>query len=152
MCYKGNGIRALRGNGLAKAIEVKDGEMAVQSMDSRTVLKWLAVIASAIWISVTIYQEFIEIDPTQYGFRSPEVEARMKACGGSFQQRYECKEAVIIAKGHDSFVIWMEKVALILGPPIVVAILIGRVGRERREPVDSHTARRTTPVARRRSR
>lgn len=68
--------------------------------------------------------QFFDVDPNQYGFRSPEIEQKMKNCAGSFEQRYKCKEALIIEKGHDSFMIWIAKMALVFGPP---AILLGLV-------------------------
>jgi hypothetical protein len=127
--------------------------MAAQAIDTRTVLKWIAVVASLIWISVTFYQEFLDVDPDQYGFRSADVEARMKSCGGSFQQRYECKEAIIIAKGHDSFLLWVEKATLVLAPPLVLAFLLNRTGRGKPAgSVHDHAVRRPTPVSKRRVR
>lgn len=128
--------------------------MAVQSGTGRSTLKWIAVTASIIWMSLTFYQEFLDADPDQYGFRSADVETQMKACGGTFQQRYDCKEAIIIAKGHASFLIWTQKTALILLPPIILALLVGRMGRQRpHDPLRSHLASRpTTPLQKRRMR
>ncbi len=128
--------------------------MAAQTMNGRMLLKWIALAACVIWIAVTFYQEFLDVDPDQYGFRSSEVESRMKACGGSFQQRYDCKEAIIIAKGHDSFLLWVEKSALVLGPPLILAFLLNRTGRGRPSgTLQDHIARRpTTPLSKRRVR
>jgi hypothetical protein len=128
--------------------------MTAQTMNTRMVLKWIAIVASVIWIAVTFYQEFLDVDPDQYGFRSAEVEARMKSCGGSFQQRYDCKEAIIIAKGHDSFLLWVEKAALVLGPPLILAFLLNRTGQDKPHgSVHDHIARRpTTPLSKRRVR
>lgn len=129
--------------------------MVAQTVNRRrTVLKWIAGLASIIWIALTFYQEFLDVDPNQYGFRSPDVEARMKTCNGSFQQRYDCKEAIIIAKGYASFLVWGEKTALILLPPLLLAFLISWSGRNRQHTsVRSHLARRPTiPLDRRRAR
>ncbi len=125
---------------------------AVRGVDTYKAIRWVAVLASTVWICLTIYQEFIDVDPTQYGFKSAEVEARLKSCAGSFQQRYDCKEAVIIAKGHESFLIWIEKVALILGPPIIVAALLNRLGRESPAKEDDNYTKLPPPVSKRRVR
>lgn len=122
-------------------------------MTTRSVLKWIASVASVIWIGATLYQEFLDIDPTEFGFRSAEVEARMKACGGSFQQRYECKEEIIIAKGHESFLVWVEKATFILAPPVILALLFNRNGREK-FPLSEHdkVIGRTSSISKRRVR
>jgi hypothetical protein len=109
------------------------------------------MVASVIWIAITFYQEFLEVDPNQYGFRSTEVESRMKACSGTFQQRYDCKEAIIISKGYDSFKLWSEKVSLILGPPLLLFFLVNRAYRpDRPSKAKGHLVRRPPPVAKRR--
>ena len=105
-------------------------------MTTRSILKWTAFIASTIWIVLTIYQEFFDVDPDRYGFKSPEVEAQMSSCGGTFRQRYECKETAILAKGRDSFVIWMEKVAMIFGPPLAVSLLLRLYTRRQPEETE----------------
>ncbi|PKU25072.1 hypothetical protein [Telmatospirillum siberiense] len=128
--------------------------MAAQTLNTRTVLKSTAIVASVIWISVTFYQEFLDVDPEDYGFHATEVEARMKGCGGSFQQRYDCKEAIIIAKGRESFLVWVKKTTLILAPPLLLAFLLNRTGRGRpHRSVRSHLVRRpTVPLDKRRVR
>ena len=126
--------------------------MATQGLDMRTVVRWIAVAASTAWITLTIYQEFIDVDPTQYGFKSAEVDTRLKSCSGTFQQRYDCKEAVIIAKGHRSFAIWAEKVALILGPPLIVGMLLNRLGQERSSKDADYYTKPPPPVTKRRVR
>jgi hypothetical protein len=122
-------------------------------MNTRSILKWIALIASAIWMSVTTYQEFLDVDPTQFGFRSSEVEAQMKGCGGSFQQRYDCKEEIIIAKGYESFLVWVEKSTFVLGPPLMLALVLGWSSRDKApNPERSFDAKRPLSVAKRRVR
>jgi hypothetical protein len=127
--------------------------MDAQAVKGRMMLKWLAAIVSVIWISVTFYQEFLDVDPDQFGFRSPEVAAQMKACNGTFQQRYDCKEAIIIAKGDDSFLLWVEKALLILAPPLIVVFLLNRGGRSKRPgSIHNHMVHRPPSVRNRRTR
>ena len=100
--------------------------------DYRVVLNWVATAVCALWMGVTVYSQFFDVDPNQYSFRSPEIEQKMKNCAGSYEQRYKCKEALIIEKGHDSFLIWISKMALVFGPPSILWALI-RVAMRQRE-------------------
>lgn len=110
-------------------------------------IKIVAGIAIAAWLGVTIYQEFIIVDPDQYSFMSADVQAQMKSCGGSYQQRYECKDAIIRAKGQRSFGIWLEKVAVIFLPPAGLWALVVVATRQRRRtsPTSAATKRRPGP-------
>ena len=83
-------------------------------------LSWGVTAICAIWMGLTLYGQFLAVDPDQYSFRSPEIEQKMKDCAGSYEQRYKCKEALIIEKGHNSFMIWLGKMALVFGPPAVL--------------------------------
>lgn len=105
--------------------------MAVRQLNFRTILKIFATAISTLWIGVTVYSEFFDVDPDQYSFKSPEVEQRMKACSGSFHERYRCKEDAIIDKGQEGFVIWLEKVGLVFGPPFVLFGLVRLLARQR---------------------
>jgi len=110
-----------------------NGMRFVGQWDYRTVLNWVAMTVCALWMTVTVYSQFFDVDPNQYGFRSPEIEQKMKNCSGSFEQRYKCKEALIIEKGHDSFLIWISKMALIFGPPSVLLGLVRIAIKKRAE-------------------
>ena len=107
------------------------GEQGLDKWDYRVVLNWVATAVCALWMGVTVYSQFFDVDPNQYGFRSPEIEQRMKNCSGSFEQRYKCKEALIIEKGHDSFLIWISKMALVFGPPAILLALVRVAVRQR---------------------
>jgi hypothetical protein len=125
----------------------------LQTTEPKTVVRWIAMMACVIWIGITFYQQFLSVDPDQFSFRSADVESQMKTCGGSFQQRYECKEAIIIDKGHDSFLIWAEKGCLILVPPLIVAFLLNRgTTPRRRGNLKSRLVRLPPSVAKRRVR
>lgn len=122
-------------------------------MDKPTLLKWTGTIVSIFWITFSIYTAFFDVDPDQYGFKSPEVEAKMQSCGGTYKQRYECKEAAILAKHHKSFVLWMEKVVVIIGPPLLLAYLIRRASRQMpSEENDYYSPPPSRPVKKRRVR
>lgn len=120
-------------------------------IDKPTALKWAGTVASILWITFSIYTAFFDVDPDQYGFKSPEVEARMQACGGTYKQRYECKEQAILAKHRKSFMLWMEKVVVIIAPPLLLAYLIRRAGRQMAtEEEDPYAPRPQRPLKKRR--
>lgn len=117
------------------------GEQGLDKWDYRVVLNWVATAVCALWMGVTVYSQFFDVDPNQYGFRSPEIEQKMKNCAGSFEQRYKCKEALIIEKGHDSFLIWISKMALVFGPPAILLALVRVAIRQRDgEETDGYNA------------
>ncbi|HVI49863.1 MAG TPA: hypothetical protein VM661_01490 [Candidatus Sulfotelmatobacter sp.] len=118
----------------------------MEKWDYRTVLNWVATAVCALWMGVTVYSQFFDVDPNQYGFRSPEIEQKMKNCSGSFEQRYKCKEALIIEKGHDSFLIWISKMALVFGPPAILLALV-RVAVRQRENDDIDTFNPPPPAS-----
>ena len=95
-------------------------------------LNWIVTLVCTLWMVGALYVQFIAVNPDQYGFRNPVIEQEMQNCAGSFEQRYNCKEALIIAKGHASFLIWLGKMALVLGPPVVVWNLLRLAARPRR--------------------
>jgi hypothetical protein len=138
---------------LCYKIRINSEDGTAQTMTTRMLLKWIATFASILWIAATIYQGFFAVDPTQFGFRSTEVEARMKSCGGSFQQRYDCKEEIIIAKGYDSFLLWVEKATLVLAPPLILGLFFNRTGREKPPKIEQNfEIRRPSSIAKRRVR
>lgn len=121
--------------------------MVGQTIGLRSLVRWGAMLVSAIWMIATLYVEFFDADPTAYGFRSPEVEAAMNGCNGRFQKRYDCKEAIIIAKGYESFAIWVEKGLLILGPPLLTLYLVDRWSRRPEERQRRRAHRRARRAA-----
>jgi hypothetical protein len=124
--------------------------MATLAIRTQSGLRRAAMAVSVVWIGLTFYQEFVDVNPDKYGFRSPEVEAQMHTCSGTFQQRYECKEAAILAKGRSSFIVWMEKVVVILGPPLLLVGLFGVAAR--RQSRAQPALHRAEPIRRRRTR
>lgn len=90
--------------------------------------RMVIVTVSTLWMAATVYTEFFIVLPGTYGYDTPEMQDRLSACTGTFLERYRCKDLVIIQKGRDDFLIWLEKVALVFGPPAVLFGLL-RIGR-----------------------
>jgi hypothetical protein len=121
-----------------------------ESLDLRSVLRWTGLTVCAVWMALSLYSEFFAANPDNYSFRSPAVEARMRACNGDFQHRYACKDAAMIAQGQRGFVVWIGKVLIVLGPPLALYVLM-RIAYPNAED-GGGTAYRQTPTSIRRRR
>lgn len=87
----------------------------------RTRLKWGVTAASLLWMVVigwlmvaTLPQSAVE----NHG--SAAVQARMSDCAGSYRDRYDCKEQIIIESGRDTFLILSGRFLLVVLPPLLI--------------------------------
>lgn len=87
-------------------------------------LRILAVLISLAWIAWAGWQQFAALpEEAVQHHGSDVVKDRMKDCEGSFKQRYECKEAIVIQSGRDTFNNMMMRLAIVFGPPALLGIL-----------------------------
>lgn len=101
----------------------------------RRLLNILVAIVSLIWASLFTWTEIIDADPSVYSINSPEMRQRLASCAGNFAQRQECAEKIAEELQQRGFLDWLEKVAVILGPPLVLWGLLAYATREaNREP------------------
>jgi hypothetical protein len=92
--------------------------------------KWMVVTASLLWLALILARELTNVDPTQLGLRSPDVEAGMQACTSEdMHQRYDCKERVILSNQRSTFVKATGLGFLLFGPPVALWLLSNRLGR-----------------------
>lgn len=75
---------------------------------------------------------------------SSAVKGRMEAeCQGSFRDRYECKEAIIIESGRETFTILASRFLLVIVPPMALSLWLSAylkrhpVRMQERRPVDT---------------
>ncbi|MDY0243044.1 MAG: hypothetical protein RBR34_12805 [Rhodospirillaceae bacterium] len=80
---------------------------------------------SVIWILATAYQEFFAGNFHEFGFRTPEMVEKLNACTGTFSERYVCKDGLIIAKGQEDFLVWVEKAVWVFAPPALLFAFLG---------------------------
>jgi hypothetical protein len=92
-------------------------------------------------MAITIWQSFFVVDPDQFGPMAEDVQQQMKNCSGNYQQRSDCKEAILDAKQQHSFLAWGEKVATIFGPPAILWFLVAWATKNN-EPVPPTPRRR----------
>lgn len=84
------------------------------SMVTAACLAWLAGMGVLMWL--TLPESAIE------HHNSSAVKDRMAAeCQGSFRDRYNCKEAIIVEGGRDSFWILAARFLLVIVPPLVAS-------------------------------
>jgi hypothetical protein len=95
-------------------------------------LSILVGVVSLVWAALTIYTEIIDSDPNEYSIKSPEIQQQLANCAGNFQQRQACAERITDARQQLGFLVWCEKVVIILGPPLVLWGLAGLAARQRR--------------------
>lgn len=101
----------------------------------RNRLKLLLSAACFAWVGVSAWIVFSDIPEGEIQHHgSDAVKERMRECEGSFKQRYDCKEAIVIESGRDTFQNMIERLAIVAVP----AILAGLLGSAaiRRIPID----------------
>jgi hypothetical protein len=58
----------------------------------------------------------------QEDVREQQIQRQLKDCRGTFQERYDCKSAILRAHGRDSFYYWAKKYALTFGPALFLYV------------------------------
>lgn len=109
--------------------------------------RWINVLAAiviVIWAGFTTYTEIIDADPDQYSIKSAAVKQQVANCNGTFEQRQACAEKISTAREQLGFLVWCEKVVIILGPPLVLWGLMNYATRQRQK-----APARPAPVQRR---
>jgi hypothetical protein len=102
---------------------------------SPRVLSIVVGIVSLFWGALFTWTEIIDASPNQYSINSPEMKQRLANCSGNFEQRQACAEQIAEQLQQRGFLVWCKKVALILGPPLVLWTLMGVYNRQQeREP------------------
>ncbi|MEE8275212.1 MAG: hypothetical protein V3R88_11140 [Alphaproteobacteria bacterium] len=78
-------------------------------------IKWLAIAAGAVWILAAGSQQF-SFSSSHKGY--PWVRS---GCKGTFSQRYSCSQSNMLARDRQTFVRGLGKVAIVFGPPLLLA-------------------------------
>lgn len=105
----------------------------------RTRLKWAASAGSLLWILVmgwlmvaTLPQSAVE----NHG--SETVKNRMSDCAGTYRDRYDCKEQIIIESGRDTFFILAGRFLLVILPPLLITGWLSAHLRKHPVQAESH--------------
>jgi hypothetical protein len=94
--------------------------------------KWLVTVVSLIWIAWAGWDQFGNISDSDLEHHgSTAVQERMKDCSGTFKQRYECKENIVIQSGRNTFSAMLGRLSIVVVPPILLAAALHMLSRRR---------------------
>ncbi|MEO5375044.1 MAG: hypothetical protein H7840_12300 [Alphaproteobacteria bacterium] len=90
---------------------------------TRTVAKWAVTSASFLWIAIVGWLQITAMFGTDMQTHSSDqVQQRLSDCSGTFRQRYECKEAIVLGVQRSSAWLVLARLLLIIGPPLGAAV------------------------------
>ena len=91
---------------------------------TRATAKRFLVGVSLIWVVLGAWIAFFALPPDEVQtINSPEVKDRLRdECSGSFQQRYRCKESIILEVGQDAFANMTLRLILVVSVPLLAAV------------------------------
>lgn len=103
----------------------------------RSRLKQIFTITSLIWMATTAWLMFGHLDKDDMGnLNSSALRDRMAECQGNFRERYDCKEALIVKSGRQSFNDLFLRFLLVIVPPLAANIWLGIYLRRHPVPLD----------------
>jgi len=82
--------------------------------------KWLVIAIAALWIALASGVRFYGFDPANDA-AAHNYRRQITRCWGSVARRYRCRYALDVANGRRVFLLWSMNLAIILGPPILLA-------------------------------
>lgn len=84
----------------------------------------LVTLVCLIWIGFSSWAFFGEVpEEILDNHNSKSMQDRMKACEGSFQKRYECKQRLLLDGERWGFAVALNRILLICAPPITAWIV-----------------------------
>lgn len=100
----------------------------------RTRLVWGIGATSLLWMVLGGFFLFVMFGVEPVNHSSPEVKDRMAAeCFGSFKDRFDCKEAIIVQSGRDTFWAMSWRFLLVIVPPTLSSFWLS--SHLRRHPI-----------------
>lgn len=103
----------------------------------RSRLKLIFTTTSLVWMAVTGWMMFAHLDQDDMGnLNSSALRDRMAECQGSFRERYDCKETLIVKSGRQTFNDMFLRFLLVIAPPLAANIWLGLYLRRHPVPLD----------------
>lgn len=94
--------------------------------------KWMVTGVSLIWMAWAGWDQFGNLSGDDIeNHSSTAVQERMRDCAGTFKQRYECKENIVIQSGRSTFSALTGRMAIVVVPPILLAATLHMMNRRR---------------------
>jgi hypothetical protein len=109
------------------------------------VRRWAAGAACLLWIGWAVWDQFLTLPPDEVANHSSGlVQDRMLDCSGTFRQRYECKNAIIIENDRSNFFAMAGRIAIVVVPPLLLLGGLRLAGRGRADdgPAEEYTQAR----------
>lgn len=92
---------------------------------ARRAAKLIVTLLCLAWIGVTGWSQFAALPESEVlNHNSTAVKEKMRECEGSFSQRYDCKSAIVIESGRDTFANMVLRLSIVAVPPSLLAILL----------------------------
>jgi len=83
--------------------------------------KTVATVLCLLWIGWGVWSQFLTLPADEIeNHSSLSVKDRMSDCTGTFHQRYECKNAIVIETDRGNFFNIVGRLILIVLPPVLV--------------------------------
>lgn len=80
----------------------------------------LTVVCVA-WMAAATWSQFADLpEGTVENHSSEATKERMRDCSGTFKQRYECKNAIVIETDRNSFFNVLSRILVIVVPPVLL--------------------------------
>lgn len=108
----------------------------------RTRLKWAVSGGSVLWMLLIGWLMLATLpDGAVEHHGSDQIKDRMSQCAGSFRDRYDCKEQIIIESGRETFYVLALRFLLVIVPPLVGTFwLSSYLSRQPLQPEEHHAA------------
>jgi|AGTN01.2.fsa_nt_gi hypothetical protein len=98
----------------------------------RTRLKWAVNGGGALWLVLTGWLMIATLpEGTVQNHGSSMVKDRMDNCAGTFSERFDCKQKIIIASGRETFYVTALRFLLVIVPPLVASGWLSSTLRKR---------------------
>lgn len=82
----------------------------------------MVAMVSLVWMAWAGWDQFANLpEGTVENHSSAAVQERLRDCSGTFKQRYECKNAIVINTDRNSFFNMLGRIAIVVVPPMLLA-------------------------------
>jgi hypothetical protein len=90
----------------------------------------LVTLACLVWLAASGWVFFSDVPEEIFdNHTSKAMQDRMKACEGSFQKRYECKQQLLLNGERWGFAVALNRILLMCAPPITAWVVWGAIKR-----------------------
>jgi hypothetical protein len=81
----------------------------------------VALAVGAVWMAWAVWDQFLTLPADEIANHSSAVvQDRMQDCSGTFRQRYECKNLIIVESDRSTFFQMVGRIAIVVVPPLLL--------------------------------